>query len=65
MNKTTYKDIAKFINKSEQQIKWYKKNNPEMLELFKLGALCKKNNIDINKLIKLIEIQEAVKETIA
>lgn len=61
MEKVTYRYIADCINKSEQQVKWYKTNNPELLELVKLGAFCKKNNLDIDKIKKLVEVQEAVK----
>lgn len=61
MKNVTYKDIAEFINKSEQQIKWYKSNNSDMLELLKIGAFCKKNDLDINKIKKLVEIKEAIK----
>jgi hypothetical protein len=63
MKNIRYKDIAEFINKSEQQIKWYKSNNPDMLELLKLGALCKKNNLDTEKIKKLIELQSIIKES--
>ncbi len=43
--KITYKDIAEFTNKSEAGIKSMRKNNPNQLELLKLGLLCKKLNL--------------------
>ncbi|WP_294964520.1 hypothetical protein [Sulfurimonas sp.] len=63
MKNVTYKDIAEFINKSEQQIKWYKSNNSDMLELLKVGAFCKKNNISIEKIKKCVELQELAKDS--
>jgi len=53
-----YKDIAKYVNKSEQSIKGYKVNNPELLEILKLGSFCKKNDLDIEKIKKLIEVKQ-------
>ena len=63
MKKVTYKEIAEYINKSEQQIKWYKANNPELLELVKTGAFCKKNNLDIEKIKKLVAVQDMIKSS--
>jgi len=64
MNKVTYKDIAEYINKSEQQIKWYKANNPELLELCKTGAFCKKNNITIEDIKGCVQMKELAKKHI-
>jgi len=61
MKKVTYKDIAEYIGKSEQQVKWYKKNNEDMLELLKTGAFCKKNNITIEHIKKCVELQQLAK----
>jgi len=61
MKKATYKNIAGYINKSEQQIKWYKRNNPEMLELLQAGAFCKKNNITIEMIKNCVKLQELAK----
>ena len=41
----TYKDIAEYISRSEPNIKYMKKHNPNQLELLKLGLLCKKLNL--------------------
>jgi hypothetical protein len=62
MNSIIYKDIAKLTNKSESAIKQWKKNNPDLLELCKLGAFCKKNNLDIEQIKKLVELKELVKK---
>lgn len=43
--KITYKEIATMINKTEANIKYIKKTNPELLNILKLGCLCKKKNI--------------------
>jgi len=64
MKKITYKEIADYINKSEQQIKWYKANNPELLELVKTGAFCKKNNITIEDIKTCIQMKELAKKEI-
>lgn len=48
--KITYKEIAKMINKTEAGIKYIKKTNPELLEILKLGCLCKKRNITFEEL---------------
>ncbi len=58
MKNIIYKDIAQYINKSEQSIKGYKVNNPELLEILKLGSFCKKNDLDIEKIKKLIEVKQ-------
>jgi hypothetical protein len=61
MKKVTYKDIAEYIGKSEQQVKWYKKNNEPMLEILKTGAFCKKNGITIEMIKSCIELKEMAK----
>jgi len=62
--KIKYKDIAKLINKSESTIKGYKLNNPELLDLLKLGSSCKINNITLNDLDILIQFKKIQKEQI-
>jgi len=61
MKNIVYKDIAEYLGKKEGTIKNWKANHPVLLELVKLGAFCKKNDLDIDKITKLIEVQEAVK----
>jgi hypothetical protein len=61
MKQVIYKDIAKYTNKTEGTIKHWKRINPDLLELTKLGAFCKKNNITIEKIKKCVELQELVK----
>jgi len=61
MKRETYKDIAKFTNKTEGTIKHWKRINPDLLKLCKIGAFCKKNEIsieDIESLVKLKDIAE-------
>ena len=60
-NKVTNKEIAELIGKNEQTIKGWKSRFPELLELVRLGALCKVNNLDAEKIIKLSELQEVIK----
>lgn len=58
MEKVTYKDIANYLNKSETTIKSWSSRYPEMLELCKIGAFCKKNNITIDMIKNCIELKE-------
>jgi hypothetical protein len=37
-DRLTYKQIAKMIGKSEANIKYLKKTNPDLLEIIKLGC---------------------------
>lgn len=62
MKDITYKDLAKDLDKSEATLKNWKQKFPILLEYVKIGAFCKHNNLDINKIKKLIEIQDAIKE---
>ena len=57
MEKVTYKDIAKYLKKSDTTIKSWSSRYPEMLELTRIGAFCKKNNITIEMIKNCIEIK--------
>jgi len=56
IKKVTYKELGRFLNpeKKEATIKSWKKDQPDLLELCMLGALCRKNKIDYVKLSKII-----------
>ena len=56
--KITYKEIGEYTNKTEQGIKQMKKNNPQQLELLKMGGLCKKYNINLKDIEKIKESKE-------
>ena len=60
--KIIYKEIAEYTNKTEQGIKQMKTNNPEQLELLKIGALCKKYNISLKDLEAIIKLKEDIKK---
>jgi hypothetical protein len=60
--KITNTDIANFTNKKVGTINHWKRINPDLLELCKLGAFCKKNNLDIEQIKKLVELKELVKK---
>jgi len=60
--KVLYKDIAEMLGKNEQTIKGWKTRFPMLLEIVKLGALCKVNDLDAEKIIKLSELQEMLKD---
>ncbi len=62
MKDITYKELAQDLNKSEATIKNWKQKFPILLEYTKIGAFCKHNNLDIAKIKKLIDIQNAIKE---
>jgi len=62
MKDVIYKDIAELTRKSESAIKQWKKNNPELLDIAKIGVFCKKNNLTLENIKKLIEIQEMLKK---
>ncbi len=54
----TYKEIGEFCNKKEPTIKSMSKNNPQQLELLKIGAMCKKYNISINEIKLIYELKK-------
>ena len=60
--KIIYKEIAEYTDKTEQGIKQMKTNNPKQLEILKLGAICKKYNISLNDLEKIVKEKEENKE---
>ncbi|MDD2896901.1 MAG: hypothetical protein PHG81_12865 [Aliarcobacter sp.] len=65
--KIIYKEIAELTGKTEAGIKSMKKNNPEQLELLKMGALCKKYNIttkELENIVNLRTTQENLNETL-
>ena len=59
----TYKEIGNFVNKKEPTLKSMHKNNPQQLEILKLGALCKKYNISIEDIKLLIELKNKLTQT--
>jgi len=59
--KVTNKELGELIGKSEQTIKGWKTRFPMLLEVLRLGALCKVNNLDAEKIIKLSELQDVIK----
>lgn len=56
----TYKEIANYTNKVESTMKQMKKNNPEQLELLKIGAICKKYNINMQDLNAINEMKKNI-----
>lgn len=61
MKNIIYKDIAEYLGKTEGTIKNWKANHPVLLELVKLGAFCKKNDLDQEKIEKLTDLQEVIR----
>ena len=62
MKKVTNTDIANFLDKKVSTVNSWKSRSPKMLELCKLGAFCKKNNITIEMIKTCIELKEMAKE---
>ena len=60
--KVSNKELAEILGKSEQTIKGWKSRFPKLLEIVRLGALCKANNLDVERIIKLGELQELMKK---
>ena len=60
--KVSNKEISIMLGKSEQTIKGWSSKAPDLLELVRLGALCKTNNLDVERIIKLAELQELMKK---
>jgi len=58
MEEITYKELAENLNKSEATLKNWKQKFPILLEYVKIGAFCKKNNLDIEKIKSIIEFKE-------
>ena len=63
MKNITNKDIAKYTDKSINTINGWKSKFPNLLEVVKTGAFCKKNNISIEKIKKCVELQELAKSS--
>ncbi len=59
----TLEEVGKSVNKSGATINGWKYRNPELLEVVTIGAFCKKNNLDIEKIKKLVELQEIIKDS--
>lgn len=61
MENITNGDISQYTGRSTNTVAGWSSKQPKMLEIIRLGALCKKNNLDEEKIAKLIELQEFIK----
>ncbi|WP_263833711.1 helix-turn-helix domain-containing protein [Sulfurospirillum oryzae] len=61
----TYQEIAEMIDQSKQNIAQLKAKQPKKLELYKLGALCKKYDITEDDLVRILDIKNKEKNTIS
>jgi len=61
ITKVTNKEIAEYIDKGVDTINGWNKRQPNLLKICRLGLFCEKNNLDIDKIKKLVDVQEAVK----
>ncbi len=58
MEKIINQDIANYLDKKVGTIDSWTSRNPKLLELCKIGAFCKKNDLDIDKIKSIIEFKE-------
>lgn len=58
MTTITYKEIGSMINKAEPTIKSMAKANAPMLDLIKIGALCKKYDVTLADIEAIIEFKK-------
>lgn len=61
MKNITNDDIAECVGRDKKTISGWRQKQPKLLETARIGTFCKKNNLDIDKIKKLVEIQEMVK----
>lgn len=59
--KTTYKEIAETLGKSENTIKGWKQKFPELLELVRIGVYCKKHGLDEETIARLAKAHNIAK----
>ena len=62
MKKMTLEEIGKFVRKSATTINSWKYRNPQLLEVVKLGAFCKKYNITLDDIKTCIKMKELAKK---
>jgi len=54
-------DIANYVKKDKKTISGWRIKQPKLLEIVRIGSFCKKNDLDIEKIRKLVELQEMIK----
>jgi len=64
MKNVLYRDIAEMLGKKEGTIKNWRTNHPELLDLVKIGAFCKVNDLDIHRIKKLIELKSMISDKV-
>lgn len=52
------REIADYLEKSSNTISGWSSKFPKLLELCRIGYFCKKNDLDIEKIKKLIEVKQ-------
>ena len=62
MKKITNEDIANYTDKKVGTISHWKRISPGLLDLCRIGAFCKKNNLDIEKIKKLVAVQDMIRD---
>jgi hypothetical protein len=61
MKNVTNSDISLYTGRSLSTVAGWSSKQQKMLELIRLGALCKKNGLDEEKIRSLIEVKELIK----
>ncbi len=52
-------EIGQYVNKTMSTINSWKYRNPKLLEVVELGAYCKKNNITMEKIEKILKLEKS------
>ncbi len=58
MDKPTINEISSYIDKNTNTISGWNTKQPKLLELVKIGAFCKKNDISLDMIKNCIELKE-------
>ncbi len=64
MEKVSNDDIGGYIGKATNTVKGWTSKFPELYELVKLGAFCKKNNLNEEKITKLVNFKNETKKNL-
>lgn len=57
----TNDDIASYVDRDKKTISGWRQKQPQLLEIVKLGSFCKKNDLDIEQIKKLVEVKEMLR----
>ena len=61
MKKINNKDIADYVGRDVTTINNWKQKQPKLLDVVSIGCFCKKNGLDIDRIKRIVELQEQIK----